>query len=177
MNYKIDDSKIIFTGRVFSIKVDNITYDSGNKGFREVVLHNGGAVVMPVKEDGKIIMVKQYRYPFDKFLLEMPAGKLEKDEDPQVCATRELTEETGYTANKVTKMGSIYTTPGFCSEELHIFLAEELQPGNHNREEGEYGMEVYEYTIEEVDSMIMDGRIKDSKTICAVNYFKNLKRD
>lgn len=177
MNHKVDKQKMIFRGRVFDIRVDDITYDSGNKGIREVILHNGGAVVLPVKDDGKIVMVKQYRYPFDKFLLELPAGKLEIDEDPQVCATRELTEETGYTSEKVTKLGSIYTTPGFCNEELHIYLAENLTAGEHNREEGEFGMEVFEYSLEEVKAMILDGRIKDSKTIAGVAYFTMGKSD
>ena len=171
MNYKVDKSETIFKGRVFEIRVDDITYNSGNKGIREVVLHNGGAVVVAVTLENKIVMVKQYRYPFDKFLLELPAGKLEKGEDPEVCASRELTEETGYRTKQITKLGSIYTTPGFCSEELHIYLAENLQPGDHCREEGEYGMEVFEYTLNEVTEMILDGRIKDSKTIAGISYY------
>ncbi|MBU1099289.1 MAG: NUDIX hydrolase [Bacteroidetes bacterium] len=176
MNHKVDKQEMIFRGRVFDIRVDDITYDSGNKGIREVILHNGGAVVLPVKDDGKIVMVKQYRYPFDKFLLELPAGKLEINEDPQVCATRELTEETGYTTQKVTKLGSIYTTPGFCNEELHIYLAEDLTAGDHAREEGEFDMEVFEYPLDEVEKMILDGRIKDSKTIAGVAYYKMRKK-
>ena len=173
MNFKIKKSETIFNGKVFDIQVDQIEYDSGNGGVREVVIHNGGAVVVPVKDDGKIILVKQYRYPFQKFILEVPAGKLEKDEDPFICAERELTEETGYKAGSIIKLGEIYTTPGFCTEILHIYLARELSPGDHNREEGEHGMEVLELTLDEIEKMIGNGEIVDAKTICGIYHYKN----
>ena len=172
MNFQIKKSEIVFKGRVFDLQVDEIEYNSGNKGIREVAVHNGGAVVVAVKDDGKIIMVKQFRYPFQDFLLELPAGKLEKDEDPELCATRELTEETGYTSKQVTKLGKIYTTPGFCTEVLHIYLAENLLPGNSNREEGEYGMEVFEFSMEELDEKIKSGEIVDSKSISGLHMYK-----
>ena len=173
MNFKVKKSEILFHGRVFDLQVDDIEYDSGNKAIREVALHPGGAVIVPVKEDGKIIMVKQYRYPFQKFMLELPAGKLEKSEDPQNCAERELTEETGYTTKSISKLGAIATTPGFCTEVLHIYLAQNLTPGNYNREEGEYGMEMFEYILDEIEEKIIDGEIIDSKTICGIFYYKN----
>ena len=172
VNFKVKKSEIIFKGRVFDLQVDEIEYDSGNKAVREVALHPGGAVIVPVKEDGKIIMVKQFRYPFQKFMLELPAGKLEKDEDPKDCAERELTEETGYSAKSINKLGAIATTPGFCSEVLHIYLAENLTPGNHNREEGEYGMETYEFSLDEIEEKIKHGDIIDSKSICGVHFYK-----
>lgn len=172
MNFQVKQSKIVFKGKVFDLQVDEIEYNSGNKGIREVAVHNGGAVVVAVKDNGKIIMVKQFRYPFQDFLLELPAGKLEKDEDPELCATRELTEETGYTSKQVTKLGKIYTTPGFCTEVLHIYLAENLLPGNSNREEGEYGMEVFEFSMEELDEKIKNGEIVDSKSISGLQMYK-----
>jgi ADP-ribose pyrophosphatase len=172
MNYKIDKSETVFSGKVFNVRIDEITYNSGNKGIRELVMHNGGAVVLPITNEGKVVLVKQYRYPFDKFLYELPAGKLEPNEDPLLCASRELQEETGYTTDNITKLGSIYTTPGFCSEELHIYLAKDLTSGEHNREEGEYGMEMHEFEMKEVTEMILDGRIKDSKTIAGIAYYK-----
>jgi ADP-ribose pyrophosphatase len=173
MNFKIKESKTIFNGYVFNIKVDQIEYNSGNKGIREVVVHNGGAVVVPVKDDGKIILVKQYRYPFDEWMYELPAGKLEIDEDPLVCAARELTEETGYTTSDISPLGKIYTSPGFCTEILYIYLAQNLKPGNHNREEGEHGMEVYELTLNEVNKMISSGKIVDAKTISGIHFWQN----
>lgn len=170
-NFKVVDSKIIFSGKVFDIQVDKIEYDSGNTAPREVVLHNGGAVVLAITKEEKIILIKQFRYPFKKELWELPAGKLEKGEDPLVCAGRELKEETGYSAKSITKLGSIFTSPGFCNEELYIYLAEGLIEGDHNREEGEEGMTVHEFTPEEISKMIMTGEIKDSKTIAGMFYF------
>ncbi|MCB9220166.1 MAG: NUDIX hydrolase, partial [Ignavibacteriales bacterium] len=118
---------------------------------------------------------KQYRYPFDEFLFELPAGKLEKNEDPLVCATRELTEETGYSTESIKTLGKIYTSPGFCNEILYIYLAENLKAGKHNREEGEHGMEVYEFTLEEVNEMITSGKIVDAKTISGIHFYQNKK--
>ncbi len=173
MNFKIKKSETIFNGLVFDIKVDHIEYNSGNSGVREVIVHNGGAVVVPVKEDGKIILVKQYRYPFDEWMFELPAGKLEKGEDPLICATRELTEETGYTTNSIESLGKIYTSPGFCDEILYIYLATNLITGKHNREEGEHGMEVYEFTLNEINEMITSGKIVDAKTISGIHFYEN----
>jgi ADP-ribose pyrophosphatase len=178
MNFKIKESKVIFKGHVFDIKVDQIEYNSGNEGVREVVIHNGGAVVLPVTSDGKIILVKQYRYPSDEYLLELPAGKLELNEDPKVCAERELTEETGYSSEKFSYLGKIHTSPGFCSEILYIYLAEDLIPGKHNREEGEDGMEVHEFSIEEINNLISDGKIVDAKTLSGLHFYlvKNITK-
>lgn len=174
MNFSVTKTSIIFHGKVFDVKVDEIEYNgTGNKSFRQVAVHPGGAVVLPLKSDGKIVLISQYRYPHNEILLELPAGKLEKDEDPLLCATRELTEETGYTSNKITKLGKIYTTPGFCDEVLHIYLAEDLTPGNHAREEGEEGMEVIELTLEEIKEKIRTGKIVDAKTICGIHFFEN----
>ena len=168
MNYRILKSEIIHSGKVFNTKVDQIEYNSGNRAVREVAEHPGGAVVVPITDDGKIIMVTQHRFPVDKILLELPAGKLGWNEDPLLCATRELEEETGYKSNNVKEIGSIYTTPGYSSEKLWIYLAKDLKPGNHNREEGEYGMEVFEFTIKEVEDKIYKGEIVDGKSICGI---------
>jgi len=174
MNFKVIKRNIIFHGKVFDVKVDEIEYNgTGNKSFRQVAVHPGGAVVLPLKSNGKIVLISQYRYPHNEILLELPAGKLEKDEDPLLCATRELTEETGYTSNKITKLGKIYTTPGFCDEVLHIYLAEDLTPGNHAREEGEEGMEVIELTLDEIKEKIRTGNIVDAKTICGIHFWEN----
>jgi ADP-ribose diphosphatase len=173
MNFKIKNSEIKFHGKVFDLRVDNIIYNSGNEGIREVAVHPGGAVVIAVKENGKIIFVKQYRYPLDKALIELPAGKLEKNEDPIHCAIRELEEETGYSSGKIEKLGSIFTTPGFCTEELHIFLSMDLKPGNHNREEGEFEMQIFELSLDEIEGKIKAAEIKDSKTICGIYMYRN----
>jgi ADP-ribose pyrophosphatase len=173
MNFKPTNSKIFFEGKVFNLKVDEIKYDSGNKGIREVVVHPGGAVVVPITNEGKLVMVTQFRYPFQTTLLEFPAGKLDVEEDPLNCAVRELAEETGYIAAKVNKLGKIYTAPGYCTETLHIYVAQELKKGDHKREEGEYGMEIYEFDIAEIEDKIRSGGIIDAKTICAVYLLKS----
>jgi ADP-ribose pyrophosphatase len=176
MNYRVLKSEILFHGKVFDLKVDEIEYNgSGNKGVREVAVHPGGAVVIPIKEDGKVVFVKQFRYPLQKTLIELPAGKLDEGEDPYVCATRELTEETGYTAAKVKEVGKIYTSPGFCTELLHIYIAEGLTFGEVNREEGEYGMEVLELSQEEITAKVNNGEIIDGKTLSGLLYLKNTK--
>lgn len=173
MNFKVTKSDTVFHGKVFDVRVDEIEYnDSGNKSFRQVAVHPGGAVVVPVKDDGKIILITQYRYPHNEVVLELPAGKLEKGEDPKVCALRELTEETGYSANEISKLGKIFTTPGFCSEVLHIYLAKGLKPGNHAREEGEEDIQLVELTLEEIENKIKNGEIVDGKTISGIYMYK-----
>lgn len=173
MNFKVIKSNIVFEGKVFSVKVDDIQYNgSGNLATRQVAIHPGGAVVVPLLSSGKIIFVKQYRYPHNETIIELPAGKLDKDEDPLNCAIRELKEETGYTSKNIIKLGKIYTTPGFCNEVLHIFLAENLEEGDHQREEGEEGMELLELTLEEAEDKIKKGEIVDAKTICGITMLK-----
>lgn len=176
MNFKLIKSSIIFKGKVFDLKVDEIEYNSGNKSVREVAVHPGGALIAAVTNDNKFILVSQFRYPLQKELLELPAGKLDKNESPQDCALRELEEETGYSANSIKKIGEIYTTPGYSTEKLHLFLAKDLKEGNHNREEGEYGMKVFEFTANKVEMKIENGEITDSKTITgfhlALKYLK-----
>lgn len=172
MNYKLLKSDIVFSGKVFDLQVDEIEYESGNTGIREVAVHSGGAVAVALTKDYKILMVNQFRYPFQRFMLELPAGKLDKDEDPQLCALRELQEETGYVAAEIQKLGAIVTTPGFCTETLHIYLAQDLTKGAHNREEGENGMEVLELTLKEVEDKIKCGEIYDAKTISGIMLAK-----
>ena len=169
MNFKLKKSEILFRGKVFDLQVDEIEYESGNIGIRETAIHPGGAVIVPITAENKIIMVTQFRYPFKKFMLELPAGKLDKGEDPYNCAVRELEEETGYKAGKIEKLGAICTTPGFCTEVLHIYLATQLQLGNHNREEGEYGMEVFKFFLSDVEEKIKKGEIMDAKSICGIH--------
>lgn len=173
MNFKVVKSDVLYKGRVFDLQVDQIQYDSGNNGIREVAIHNGGAVIVPVKDDGRIVLVSQFRYPLNKFLTELPAGKLEIDEDPFVCAVRELEEETGYRSDNVVKLGSIYTTPGFCTEVLHIYMAKNLVPGETRREEGEYGMQTVELSFAEINDKIRSGEINDAKTLSGILMARN----
>src|SRR5438876_8429671 len=126
MQLKLLKRNKLYVGRVFTVIVDDVEYPSGNKTIREVAEHAGGSVALAVFADNRIILVHQHRYPFNKFIWELPAGKLGPGEDPLHCAQRELMEETGYCAGRWRKLTSIYTTPGFCSEILHIYLATDL---------------------------------------------------
>jgi ADP-ribose pyrophosphatase len=152
---------------VFDLIVDQIEYPSGNRGVREVAHHPGGAVAVPVFPDGAVLLVRQYRYPFGIYTLEVPAGKLNLGENPEPAALRELEEETGYLAGKLEKLTAIYTTPGFCDEVLHIYLATDLKPSpaGHHREEGEQTMTLHIIPLDEAIAMVEKGEINDSKTI------------
>jgi ADP-ribose pyrophosphatase len=159
-----------YSGNVFNVVVDDIEYPSGNRGLREVVEHSGGAVVVPLLDDGSVLLVNQFRYPVKKDLLELPAGKLAPGEDPKACAARELEEETGYSAGTLTKLAAIFTTPGFCSEQLHLYVASQLKklPEGQRLEEGEMDLSVQAIPIDEVMKMIENHVIVDGKTICGV---------
>jgi ADP-ribose pyrophosphatase len=170
-NFKLISSKEIYKGRVIDLRVDEIQYDNGTTGYREVASHPGGAAVVALK-DGMIILVSQFRYPLNKTIYELPAGKLDHSEDPVECAKRELEEETGFKSDNFIKLGEIVSTPGFCDERLHLFLARDLKPGNKNHEDGEYGMETHYFTLGEIEQKIVDSEIIDAKTICAVYLAK-----
>jgi len=160
-------SECRYAGRVFDLVVEEIEYPSGNRSVREIARHPGGAVIVPLLNDGSVILVRQYRYPFHQYVVELPAGKLEAGEDPRHCAERELEEETGYGAASFTRLTAIYTTPGFCSEVLHIYLAQGLRPGKLGQrlEEGEQTLTLMTVPLPEALAMIERGEIVDAKTI------------
>lgn len=170
MKLKLLNRKVVYKGRVFNTIVDDVEYESGNRSIREVAEHPGGAVVFAVFPNEDIILINQHRYPLDKFIWELPAGKLDSGEDPLHCARRELEEETGFMARRWEKLTSIYTTPGFCSEILHIYLATDLYeaPGGRKLEEGEETMTVKILPLSETIQMIERQEIRDSKTICGI---------
>lgn len=155
---------------MFTTIVDDVEYPSGNKSIREVAEHIGGAVALAVFPDRRVILIRQHRYPFDQFIWELPAGKLNRGEDPLHCAQRELEEETGYRARRWQKLTAIYTTPGFCSEVLHIFMAMDLSeaPDGRKLEEGEETMTTSIVRIDEAVEMIERQEIVDSKTIVGI---------
>ena len=160
-------SQNIYDGKVFKITKDDVELSDGYKTIREVVHHNGG-VVIAAEKDNKIIMVKQFRYPAQEVLFELPAGKLDKgNEDVLSAAKRELEEETGYIANNWESLGFIWTSPGFCNEKLFLFKATDLIFKGQHLDEGEI-LDFVEINKEEVFSMVKDGRINDSKSIAAL---------
>lgn len=156
-----------FDGRVFSVEIAEVLLSDGCVATREIVRHNGGAAIVPLDDEGNVYMVRQYRCPFQQNLLEIPAGKLEADEDPLECAVRELKEETGLQSSDVESLGVIYPTPGYCSEKLFLFLATGLLPGESNPDKGEF-LNVHRVPIRVLLEKIDAGEISDAKTIVAL---------
>lgn len=157
-----------YHGRVFTVERDEVRHESGYEGVREVVRHNGGAVVVGLLPGARVLLIRQYRYPIGEAILELPAGKLDPGEEPEACARRELREETGWTAQHIEQLGVMLTTPGFCSEALHLFLAEDLIPGDQRLEQGEESIEVRDVPFAEAMAMCASGDIRDGKTITAL---------
>ena len=166
-------SDIVYNGKVITVIKDDIETSDGHKSFREVVLHSGGVVIAALKDKETILLVKQYRYPLKKVNIELPAGKLEKGENPDFAAKRELEEETGYRANRWESLGYINTTPGICDEKLYLYFASELEFVGEHPDEGEI-IKAQEYKLADVFERIKNGEINDSKTICALSraFFK-----
>lgn len=160
-----------FNGKFIEVSTYDVELSTGQKGIREVVKHPGGVVVVALKDANTILMVKQYRYPIKQVSIELPAGRLEKGEDPDVAIKRELEEETGYIAKTWKSLGYIYTTPGFCDEKLYLYLATDLEFKKQNPDDGEI-IEPFEYKLDEVLELIKSGEINDSKTICALMRYK-----
>ncbi len=169
MNFeeKTIDSKTVYEGKVITVIKDNVEVADGHKSFREVVLHSGGVVIAAMKDEDTILLVKQYRYPLKSVNIELPAGKLEVNENPDEACKRELEEETGYRAKHWKSLGYINTTPGICTEKLYLYLAKDLEFVGEHPDEGEI-IKCYEYKISDVFEMIKTGEINDAKTICAL---------
>lgn len=160
-------TKNIFDGRIINVHLDEVELPDGSRSSREVVEHSGGVCVAALTENGGLFFVRQYRYPYKKVLLELPAGKLEKGEDPLTAGVRELEEECGVTADSVVPMGTVYPTVAYCSEIIHLFLARGLHSTEQHLGDGEF-LSVEEIPLEEAVKMVMDGKISDSKTVALV---------
>ena len=156
--------------KLLDLRLDEVLLSSGRRVGREIVVHPGASAILPIVEPGKILMVRQYRHPVGEVLLEIPAGTLKPGEDPMACAARELEEETGYRAEKLAHLATIYPAPGYSSEILHIYLARDLRRGVQAPEMDE-NISVIEMSIDQVLDRIRDGRVKDSKTIVAILYY------
>ncbi len=160
-------SKDIFKGRIVHLHVDEVELIDGSKAIREIIEHDGGVTVIPVDENGDVYCVRQFRYCFGKSIIETPAGKLEKGEDPFECAVRELSEETGFTAEEYIYLGEFYPSPGYCHEKLYAYLALGLKKGNAHLDEGEY-LDVIKYPLNTLVDMVMKNELCDAKTIIAI---------
>ncbi len=163
-------SKTVYQGRIFDITKDEIVLSDGTQEYqrqREIIHHPGGVVILAQKDNGNILLVKQYRYAVKSLQTELPAGRLEKGEDPLFAAKRELKEETGYVAKNWESLGYIFTTFGICDEKLYLFKATDLTFDKPNPDEGEV-LDYFELPLSDVHNLIKNGTINDAKTICAL---------
>jgi ADP-ribose pyrophosphatase len=161
------EEKRIFTGNLLKLNADRVVLANGIKTFREYVSHPGAAAALPLLNSSEIILVKQYRYSVGDFLLEIPAGTIEKGETPEDCITRELQEEINYRPGNLENLGWVYLTPGYSNEKIHLFKATDLKGCNKKCEEDE-NIEVVKIKIDEALSKIHSGEIKDGKTVITI---------
>lgn len=157
----------IFKGKILNVTKDKVLLENSNISYREVIHHNGGVCVVPVTDEGEIIFVKQFRYPFKTVLTEVPAGKLEKGENPRDCGIRELKEETGAEAEEFIYLGCLYPTVAYNTEIIHMYLAKGLSYSVQNLDEDEF-IDVVKIPLEEAYNMAMTNQLPDSKTQLAV---------
>jgi ADP-ribose diphosphatase len=154
----------IYSGKVITLKIDTVTLPNGVTVDLEVVRHPGAAAVVPLKENGTVVLIKQFRHAAGGFIYEIPAGKLHPGEDPKDCAARELEEEVGYQAGKLDLLSSIFTAPGFTDEVIHIYKATGLTKGRQQLDRDEV-LEIVEVSLQEAIEMIDKGTIRDAKTM------------
>lgn len=168
-------SQVIYDGKILKLTRDEVECENGLHTYREVVYHHGGVCVLAVKEN-QIILVKQFRYPNRIETLEIPAGKLEKDEEPKICAFRELEEETNYRAKDMKRIMKVLPSPGYTSEWLYLYEAIDFQEVNDSLDgdEDEF-IDIVHMDIEEAYQKVLNGTIVDAKTIIAIMYAYNQK--
>lgn len=154
----------IFDGKIIKVHRDTVLLPNGKETSREVVDHPGAVAVVPILDDGRIVLVRQYRYPIDCETLEIPAGKLDINESPDECVIRELREETGYDTQNIKKVTSIYTAPGFSNEVIHVYIARDMQLKEVCPDEDEF-INVEIYDTDQIKAMINNGVINDGKTL------------
>ena len=170
---KTIQSQPIFKGKVISLKVDDVTLPNGETSKREIVNHPGAVAIIAITSEGKLVVVEQYRKALERSIIEIPAGKLEPGELPEVTAVRELEEETGYGCNELTYLQSFATSPGFADEIIHLFIARGLYKLENRAamDEDEF-VELMEITVEEGERMIAQQKIFDAKTAFAILWLK-----
>ena len=164
----------VYSGKMIHVDLDTVRFPDGSTGELEMVRHPGASAVVPflsdpAGDDPQLLLVKQYRYAAEGFIYEVPAGKLDDGEDPAVCAERELREETGCTAERMERLTTIFTTPGFTDERIHLFMATGLTHGDAAHEKDEF-MSLETVPLSRALAMIRDGEISDAKSVVAILY-------
>jgi ADP-ribose pyrophosphatase len=164
--------EMIYEGKIINLKKQKVTVKSGTS-YREIIEHNGGAVIIAITSDKKMVMIRQFRKPAEKVMFEVPAGKIDPGEDPIVTAGRELKEETGYTAEEIRYLTRFYPSVGYSKEVLYLYLCTGLTSGETDFDENEaIDMELWD--IEELHQMVMRGELDDAKTIIAIQFAHDL---
>jgi len=174
MGFRLIEKQVLFNGKKVRLEVHQLENDEGKRHQREIVVHNGAVVVLPLTKDGNVLLIRNRRYAVGQVLLELPAGTLEKGEDPMNCAGRELLEETGYLAGRLWPLGSFFSSPGILTEKLYAFAAYDLEQSVSALEEGEE-IELHPVPMSEALEMVRTGEIQDAKTIATLFLF-DLKR-
>ena len=160
--------ELVYQGAILRVYKDCVKFPDGSTADWDFIQHDGAAAVVPVMEDGRILMVRQYRNALDRETLEIPAGKLDEPDEPGLtCSARELEEETGYRSDHLEWLLTLRTTVAFCNEKIEIYVVKDLIPSHQHLDEGEY-VDVKAYTMKELKEMIFSGKIEDSKTIAAL---------
>lgn len=164
----------IYTGRVLNLDSDTVGFPDGSTGQLEMIRHPGASAVLPflddpADQDPRVVLIRQFRHATDDFIYEIPAGRLDPGELPEACAARELAEETGYRAARLQHLTTVFTTPGFTDERIHLFLATGLEAGSHQRETDEF-LELHRFRWTEVMELVRTGGIIDGKTLTAILF-------
>ncbi|MDR2938926.1 MAG: NUDIX hydrolase [Clostridiales bacterium] len=173
MDYKVVAHEKVFDGQIFNVYHDEVVLEHGRPAVREYIEHGAASCVLPITDDGKLIFVRQYRHPVKERLLEIPAGMVENGEAPEAAALRELEEETGHKAKEIKFLTKMFSSAGFCTEILYIYLAKNLEITKQNLDADEF-VSIEEYTLKEATDMVYSGEVKDSKTIVAVMMYNAL---
>jgi ADP-ribose pyrophosphatase len=176
MAYRLIEKQVIYNGKKVRLEVHHLEdEETGRRAQREVVVHPGAVVVLPLLHDNQVLLIRNRRYAVGQLLLELPAGTLEKGEDPMNCAGRELLEETGFLAGRMQPLAGFFSSPGILSEKMYAFVAYDLEKAESALEEGEE-IELFPVGFDEAIEMIGDGRITDAKTIATLLIYKEFHR-
>ena len=175
MTAKVNDRQIIHRGRVYNLIRENVTLDNGVTTDMEFIEHPGATAIIPMFNDSRVLLLKQYRHSLGEYIWEIPAGTLNPAEELIDCAKRELIEETGYSAEQWQKLGEITPLPGYSDERIHIYLATDLQPAEQDLDKDEI-IDVHKVKISEAVEMIKNGDIQDAKSIAGLLMASNHSR-